>query len=139
MKAALLVDTGALYALADETDRWHHPVRAFLERHPDSLILPVTVLPETCYLLNAYLGQEAERRVVASCARGELIIETVTSADLRRCLELLETYADANIGFVDASVVAIAERLNVRRLLTTDRRDFSLIRPRHCPALELLP
>ena len=139
MKVAILVDTGALYALADETDRWHQPVKAFLERHPDPLILPVTVLPETCYLLNVYLGQEAERRFVASAARGELILEAVTPADLRRCLELLETYADANIGFVDASLVAIAERLNVRRLLTTDRRDFSLIRPRHCPALELLP
>ena len=139
MKAAILVDTGALYALADETDRWHQPVKAFLERHPAPLILPVTVLPETCYLLNVYLGQEAERRFVASAARGELILEAVTPADLRRCLELLETYADVNIGIVDASVVAIAERLNVRRLLTTDRRDFSLIRPRHCPALELLP
>jgi hypothetical protein len=33
----------------------------------------------------------------------------------------------------------MAERLNVRRILTLDRRHFELIRPRHCPAFELLP
>ncbi len=137
--AAILVDTGALYALADESDTWHQPVRHFLEDHTVSLIAPVTVLPETCYLLNAYLGPEAERRLVAACTRGELAVEAVTLADLRRSLELLEQYADANIGFVDASVVAVAERLQIRRLLTTDRRDFALIRPRHCRAFELLP
>src|SRR5438477_532166 len=43
------------------------------------------------------------------------------------------------IRLVDASIVAIAERLRVTRLLTADRRHFSLIRPRHCPALELVP
>ena len=41
--------------------------------------------------------------------------------------------------FVDALIAATAERLNVKRLLTLDRRDFQLIRPRHCDGFELLP
>jgi predicted nucleic acid-binding protein len=41
--------------------------------------------------------------------------------------------------FVDATVVAIAERLKIQRILTTDCRDFSLVRPRHCKEFELLP
>jgi uncharacterized protein len=53
--------------------------------------------------------------------------------------QLLRRYEDAEIGFVDATVVAIAERLKIRRILTTDRRDFSLIQPRHCKQFELLP
>jgi hypothetical protein len=44
-------------------------------------------------------------------------------------------YSDAALGFVDASIVAVAERLKIKELLTTDRRHFSLIRPRHCPTL----
>jgi predicted nucleic acid-binding protein len=51
----------------------------------------------------------------------------------------MRRYEDAQIGFVDATVVAIAERLKLKRILTTDRRDFSLMRPRHCKEFELLP
>jgi predicted nucleic acid-binding protein len=36
-------------------------------------------------------------------------------------------------------IVAIAERLNITRVLTLDRRDFQLIRPKHCSAFEILP
>lgn len=48
-------------------------------------------------------------------------------------------YRDAEVGFVDSSVVTVAERLKVRRVMTTDRRHFSIIQPRHCSRLELLP
>ena len=52
---------------------------------------------------------------------------------------LLEQYADARLDFVDATLVAIAERLNIRRLLTLDQRHYRMIRPTHCPVFELLP
>jgi predicted nucleic acid-binding protein len=41
--------------------------------------------------------------------------------------------------FVDAIIVAIAERLNITRVLTLDVRDFRMFSPRHCAAFELLP
>jgi len=63
----------------------------------------------------------------------------LTNEDFRRSFQLLETYSDVNIGFVDASLVAIAERLKISRILTTDRKHFSIIRPRHCHTFELLP
>ena len=66
-------------------------------------------------------------------------VEELTIADLRRSLDLMRRYEDAQIGFVDATVVAIAERLKLQRILTTDRRDFSLVRPCHCKQFELLP
>jgi len=78
-------------------------------------------------------------RVLEGIARGDMKLEPVTNADLQRALELMRQYADSNIGFVDASIVALAERLGIRRVLTLDRRHFGLIRPRHCPALEILP
>lgn len=136
---AILLDTGALYALADQDDAWHERVKSLLDQHHETLLVPVTVLPEACYLLNAHLGQEAERALLTTCASGELIVAAITTEDIARSVELLDLYADANLGFVDASVVALSERLNVRQIVTTDRRDFSLVRPRHCPAFELLP
>jgi hypothetical protein len=137
--AAVLVDTGILYAMADLDDAWHEPVKAFLENITDSLVIPVTVLPEICYLLNTHLNQESERKLIASIIQGELRIENLIAEDYRRSLQLLESYSNVNIGFVDASMVAISERLKINRILTTDRKHFSIIRPRHCRAFELLP
>jgi hypothetical protein len=61
----------------------------------------------------------------------------LTTQDMRGAFELC--YAAARIGFVDASVVATAERLGISRILTTGRGDFAMIGPRHCKTFELLP
>jgi hypothetical protein len=137
--AATLVDTGILYAMADIDDAWHEPVKTFLQNTTDALVVPITVLPEICYLLNTHLSQESEKKLIASITQGELRIEGLTNEDFRRSVQLLETYSDVNIGFVDASMVAIAERLKISRILTTDRNHFPIIRPRHCRTFALLP
>ena len=125
--------------MADVDDAWHERVKAFLQNITDIFVVPITVLPEICYLLNTHLGQESERKLIASITQGELRVESLTNEDFRRSFQLLETYSDVNIGFVDASMVAVAERLKIHRILTTDRKHFSIIRPRHCQAFELLP
>lgn len=135
----VVADTGILYALADREDSWHERAAGFLSRFRGRLLVPVSVIPEACYLLNSYLGPASERAFVASLAAREVSVENLAPADLARAVELMETYADADIGFVDASLVAVAERLKISRLLTTDRRHFSLIRPVHCRAFTLLP
>ncbi len=72
-------------------------------------------------------------------ARADVLPEQVTPDDLDRIAELVETYVDFPLGFVDASLVAIAQRLGITRILALDRRRFSGIRPRHTAAFELLP
>ena len=133
----LLLDTGALYALADADDDWHVGVRDFLRAERRSLLVPVTVIPEVTYLMRKRLGAAVETRFAESLAAGEMAIENLTPRDLARCAELLHMYDF--LGFVDASVVAIAERLKLRALVTTDRRDFVRVRPTHVAAFELLP
>ena len=137
--AAILVDTGILYAMADIDDAWHESVKTFVENMADTLLVPITVLPEICYLLNTHLSQDSEKKLIASVTQGEFRIEGLTNEDFRRSYQLLESYSDMNIGFVDASVVAVAERLKIHRILTTDRKHFSIIRPRHCQTFDLLP
>ncbi|MCD6569763.1 MAG: PIN domain-containing protein [Deltaproteobacteria bacterium] len=136
---SVIMDTGILYALADRKDKWHSPSAKFVKQFRGKLIVPSTVIPEVCYLINTYLGRSAEQVFIRALADWEFAIEHFTHNDLVRCLDVLEVYVDANIGFVDASLVAISERLNIPRILTTDRRHFSMIRPNHCTGFELLP
>jgi uncharacterized protein len=70
---------------------------------------------------------------------GAYRVEDLDTPDYRRVRELCDQYADADIGFVDAAVVAIAERLREPKLATLDRRHFGLVRPRHVSSLQLVP
>ena len=133
----LLVDTGILFALADRGDAWHARVRALLKSTSQPLLAPVTVLPEVAYLLATRLGAKAERAFVRSLADGEVGIEPLSAVDCDRAHEVLLDYPA--IGFVDASLVAIAERLKLGVLATTDRRHFATIRPAHVPHFTLVP
>ena len=135
----ILVDTSGLYALLDRADTGHPAVSAFLRGNRESLILPVTVLPEADYLVSSRMGVAVELAMLTAVVSGELQLQTVTRADVARTAEIIEQYAGSDLGFVDASLVAVAERLRVTRVLTLDHRHFRMIRPRHCPAFELLP
>jgi uncharacterized protein len=134
---AILVDTGILYALADADDRWHHSASAWLEDVSELLIVSVTALPEVAYLLQTRLGAAAELAFVQSLVAGELDVEDLRRPDLVRCSDVMRRYPQ--IGFVDASIVAMAERLKIETIATTDRRHFESIRPKHTKAFRLVP
>jgi predicted nucleic acid-binding protein len=133
----VLVDTGVLYALADRDDAWHARAVEWLDDERDVLAVPVSVLPEACYLLKARLGAAAERLFVDALAKGELSVEPLDRRDLARAAGLLARRPE--LGFVDATIVALAERLGIRRLATTDRRHFGGIRLEGGGRLELVP
>ena|SRR5687768_255952 len=134
---ALLVDTGVLYALADRHDAWHARVRDYLEAHAHTLLAPVTILPEVAYLLRDRIGPHAELAFVRSIAKGELAVEPLQRGDLSRAETLMESYGE--LGFVDTTVIAIAERLKAELIATTDRRHFGSVRPSHRDRFLLVP
>jgi predicted nucleic acid-binding protein len=136
---AALVDTGILLALANRRDTNHQPAVALLSSLREALLVPTPVLTEAAYLTNRVLGVEAEAALVASLGRGEMQLVEMTCEDCLRAAEILRIYAEARIGFVNAALVAVAERLKIRRVLTVDRRHFDMIRPRHCDGFEILP
>ncbi|MFN5514028.1 MAG: type II toxin-antitoxin system VapC family toxin [Cyanobacteriota bacterium] len=134
-----ILDTSFLFALTDQSDRNHPRVLAVAQSVNESLLLPVVVLPEVCYLIASRLGHQVMRRFVSRMTPDAVQVEPVILEDLIRVHEVLEQYADSQLDFTDAAIVAIAERLNITRIYTLDRRDFSIIRPTHCDYFELFP
>ena len=134
-----VVDTGVVLALAIARDPRHDDVVRALRSHVGGLILPDPVLFESAQLVGRRFGSTAEARLIRHLVTTDWRRMPVTAEDLVRVAELLETYAEANIGFADGAIVAMAERLGATRLFTLDRRDFSIMRPRHVDAFELLP
>jgi predicted nucleic acid-binding protein len=134
-----ILDTSFLFALTDRSDRNHQRALAVAQSVNEPLVLPVVVLPEVCYLITSRLGHQAMRSFVSSIRPDVVQVESVTTKDLVRVHEILEQYADSQLDFTDAAIVAIAERLNITRVYTLDRRDFAIIRPSHCDYFELFP
>jgi len=134
----LIVDTGVLLAAADNADP-DHLACAEIVATTDELVTTHLVIAEAAYLIARQLGPEAEAAFFRSVAQGDLTIENLTSTDLERVADLVETYVDLPLGGTDASVMTIAERLNQTRVATLDRRHFTVVRPAHCPAFELIP
>jgi hypothetical protein len=133
------MDTGALFALLDDQDAWHARMRDWLMRASAALLVPMTVIQETALLVESRLGPAREAEFLRLAATGAFDIRPAEPDDLARSADLVDAYADFPLGFVDASIVALAERLDVTSILTTDRRHFGVIRPAHCERLRLLP
>ncbi|MGH9751343.1 MAG: type II toxin-antitoxin system VapC family toxin [Blastocatellia bacterium] len=134
-----LLDTGFLYASLNDVEQQHDATLNIIRGIREDIVLPVPAITEIVYLLMRDLGVGKAAEFVASLATTPLTLEAPQPDDYRRTAEIMRQYADAQVDFVDAIIVAIAERLGIKRILTLDQRDFRVIRPCHCEAFELLP
>lgn len=134
----LILDTGPIVAALNRQDPDHERCAAMLA-DADDLLIPGPVLVEVDYWLVKLAGAKVWGDFVADIADGAYRIVHPTDADLTRSAELEAGYSDLDLGFVDASIVAICERLEQTTVATLDRRHFSVVRPRHCSHLTLLP
>lgn len=134
----LIVDTSVLLAAADNADPEHDRcVQAIEDESP--LVTTPLVIAEAGYLVGRQIGATAEAAFSRAVAAGELQVESITPTDAFRIAELIETYADLGLGGTDASLIALSERLRSTRIATLDRRHFTVVRPNHTAAFELIP
>jgi uncharacterized protein len=85
-----ILDTSFLFALTDQSDRNHKRVLTVAQNANEVLVLPVSVLPEICYLIASRLGHQAMRHFVSSLTTKAVQVESVTSEDLIRVNKILE-------------------------------------------------
>jgi hypothetical protein len=103
------------------------------------MLLLAPIIAEVGYLLAREAGSRVEAAFLRSVAAGDFIPVELVPEDYERMAVLVELYADLPLGTSDASVVALAERLDITEVATLDLRHFTVVRPRHVPALTLLP
>ena len=136
---ALILDTGPLYASLDRSDADYAACRQLIEQTDEPLVIPAPVLVEVDYWIHAHLHPGVLAALLDDIIAGAYRVEELQPGDYRRIRELCERYADADVGFVDAAVLTVVERLDERKLATLDRRHFQILRPRHVDVLRLLP
>ena len=131
----VLCDTGPLIALFRAGDRAQEECEQALRALDGPGVTTVPVLTEAFYFLDRF---DEQQLLWEYLLQGSFRIIELVFRDLERMRDLMAKYADLPMDFADASLVAVGERLKVRRVFTLDRH-FRVYRPRHTSSFELLP
>jgi predicted nucleic acid-binding protein len=132
-----VVDTGPLIAATDQTDPMHEACARLLRRLDILMVVPALCIAEATHLIARDMGSEVEAQFLRGLR--ELDVRGPESTDWERVADLVLQYSNLRLGGTDASVIALAERLDARIVITLDHRHFATVRPRHCERFQLLP
>lgn len=125
----ILVDTGAFYALADDSDRNAGAARAFFRKHleTDAFVTTSAVLLESWTLIRNKLGWAAARRFLEGFKRAGMTLLYVEPADMEVAGRILDEYADQELSLVDATSFSLMARHGITHAFTFDK-DFLVYR-----------
>jgi len=121
-----LLDTSVLVSLLHASDDHHEACREALRGFRGTLFTTEPVLTETVFLLRSLTG--GARAAVEFIRRGGAILVPQSHKSLDRAADLIERYGSKRMDLADATLVALAEDMRLRLVLTLDRRDFGVYR-----------
>jgi predicted nucleic acid-binding protein len=118
----IFVDTGAFYALADTTDRYHDSARAYYAEamRPHQFFTSSFVLVETWLLIRNKLGYSAAQKFFEGIRKGIVTVVDVSGSDLDKAGDILSEYADQEFSLVDAVSFTVMERLGISTAFSFD-------------------
>ena len=133
------IDCGPLIALFNGSDRWHAPVRGWLQANPAATLLSTwCVATEVCALLARRIHNDAALDFLRWVQRGGLALDRAADGSLTEVLRISARFASLPFDLADASIAEAAARLKIRHLISIDA-DFEVYRDRAgCPLLNLL-
>ena len=130
-----LIDTGPLVAYLDARDAAHRDVIDPLDHFTGRLATTSAVITESMHLVSTVPSGPRALAELIEAARLE-IFDLCQSPEIHEAVALMETYADTPMDFADATLVLLAEGLDIDRIFTLDRRGFSTFRTRHGRAFQ---
>ncbi|MBD2392986.1 PIN domain-containing protein [Cyanobacterium aponinum FACHB-4101] len=125
MDRKIIADTSGIIAFLDRDDQYHSSVVKIFQQY--QIYVPITVLPEVDYLATKYLGEKVARSFIEDLGEGYFEYLEIDVESIYKVTKLMAKYKDLPLGFVDASIVVLAEYNKIKQILTLDRRHFNLI------------
>ena len=124
----ILIDTSGLLAWIDRSQHDHGLVVSAMDKVQGPYVLSPFILAEIDYLLANRVSFSAECAFLEEVGRGAYRLESFAASDIQRALAVVEKFGDLEVGLADASIVVLAERYDVRDVLTLDERHFRPLR-----------
>ena len=136
---ALVLDTGPIIAALDRDDVHHDACAQLFATAREPLVVVGPTLVEIDYWIRKRLDPDVWRAFMEDVDAGAYLVAELGTTERLRAVSLGRQYADLDLGFVDAAVIAVCESLGETKVATLDRRHFGVVRPVHCERLRLLP
>jgi hypothetical protein len=133
----VIIDTGPIVALFDESEPLHQICNTTLKKIKVPLCTSWPVLTESFYLLGDW--QTGQSELWDFIIAGGLNVYDISASDYSRLRDLMKKYSDKPMDLADATLVLIAETYKIKTVFTLDRNDFSLYRPKHCTHFTIIP
>lgn len=126
MPGNALIDTGAILALLDRSDKWHKLCSNSFQQLRLPLLTSEAVLTELFHLVgDRRLETESAWKFVRS---GAISLATIEHEELLQVNDLMSRYRDCSMDFADATLVYLAKRESLVTILTVDHADFEIYR-----------
>ena len=135
----ILLDTSGLFAAYDGRHPRQAAALATAQQASTPRFLSPFVLAELDYLVTKWLGQAAELSLLDEVSSGAYEIVEMTALDVGEARDVIDRYADLNIGLADASIVVLSRRHGVNDVLTLDERHFRVLRGARDRPFRVLP
>ncbi len=133
----VIIDTGPLVALFDETEPAHRQCYAALKKQKNAPTTTWPVLTEAFYFLCDW--ERGQKKLWDFILSGGVRVAEIPEELHPRIRELMKKYSDNPMDLADASLVALAEYHKIKKIFTLDRKDFLRYRPRHCSHFDIVP
>jgi len=126
MAVDALIDTGAILAVLDKSDRWHTPCQEAIRQLRYPLLTTEAVLAELFHMV----GDSPSRKETTwqFLRSGTIMLASIQDSELHHIHTLMSQYADRPMDFADATLVYLAIRESVETIVTVDQTDFSVYR-----------
>ncbi len=136
--ASALVDTGAIVALVNRDDRYHHAAAAWFRQFRGQLLTTDAVITETAYVLAASPPHQRAALIWCERARAADMLRIEPVGDYALLAAIMARYADLPCDYADATLIALAEQTGIASIATIDQRDFSVYRLRGRKSFKIL-
>jgi len=133
----VIIDTGPLVALFDDTEPTHKHCHAVLKKQVKAPVTTWPVLTEAFHFLGGW--DSGQGKLWDFVLSGGVHVEEIPEELHPRIRELMKKDSDNPMDLADASLVALSEYHNIKKIFTLDRRDFSRYRPKHCAHFTVVP
>lgn len=132
----IAVDAGPIIALFDKSDNYHNVCHEVVKSLRLPLATTLPALTEAFYLLS--FSWQLQDDLWEFIAAGNLLVHDLDRRLLQECRKLMEKYRDLPMDFADASLIAMADKANIRTIFTLDE-DFKVYRTKEKKHFKLLP
>jgi len=121
---AVLVDTGALFAIANKADRFHQMAvdcLKLISNHRLPVFISLPTIYETQRKILFECGHDRSLEFLRSMFDGSVNVERTEMEDVKSAINIIEKYQDSGLTLTDAANMAVMLRLQIGVIFSFDK------------------